>query len=142
MVAGAAALLWSHKPQASVQEIRCAAESGRMQCPHCAVQRWLARCKTPLLADRAQRAPRLLRSTALLSSVDRSPGLEGRVASGGRLNVAQAVAALYGISAPAPRVAFSADLTLVPDTGFSFKLSSNTSFFEVTNDFGTVQGCR
>ena len=37
---------------------------------------------------------------ALLSSVDRVPALEGRMVSGGRLNVAAALAALLGAPAP------------------------------------------
>jgi hypothetical protein len=41
---------------------------------------------------------------ALLASVDPVPALAGRVSSGGRLNVAQALAALRGITASAPRL--------------------------------------
>lgn len=39
---------------------------------------------------------------ALLSSVDKQPSYAGRVASGGRLNVARALAALLGTPAPQP----------------------------------------
>lgn len=94
-------------------------------------------------------APALPCSSALLSSVDRSPALEGKLVTGGRLNVAQAVAALHGISAPAPRVAFSADLVLLEDTYFSantlygqVRPSRNVTYFELTNDPQTAQACR
>ena len=40
-------------------------------------------------------------SNAILSSADVGPGLQGLVATGGRLNVARALAALLGTEEPA-----------------------------------------
>ncbi|KAL4443920.1 hypothetical protein ABPG75_011657 [Micractinium tetrahymenae] len=67
MVAGAAALLWSAKPTATVAEVR----------------------------------------SALLSSVDPVPELQGLVATGGRLNVARALASLLNSTTLATNVTFA-----------------------------------
>ncbi|EFN51040.1 hypothetical protein CHLNCDRAFT_55404 [Chlorella variabilis] len=77
---------------------------------------------------------------ALLSSVDPVAALAGRVSTGGRLNVAAAVAALLGIPDPPPRIAFGDMVEPHTTAAFSFLTQS---LWRLTDQHGTdAEACR
>ena len=130
IVAGAAALLMAARPGATYSEIRwgvaCSCDGGRAFAfgglPMCYCfhrRRWGRRCAAAAAAAAARLADARLRQPSpmllllplarpsrcrnALLDVDLVPALSGKVASGGRLNVARAMASLLrGYSPPQP----------------------------------------
>ena len=101
VVSGAAALLFSANPTATVAQVRWGrrrgeARAGVRGCANLGQSRLASAALAPNIST-----PR--RRSALLSSVDHVPELVGQVVTGGRLNVANALAALLGKPAP-PRL--------------------------------------
>ncbi|PSC71786.1 peptidase S8 [Micractinium conductrix] len=100
LTAGAAALLWSAKPDATMAQIKA----------------------------------------ALLAGVDRIPALEGKVISGGRLNIERSTAALLGDVLPtSPTVR---PFTWVSEANTAYSLSLSYADFTLTNSSSCMAGCQ
>ena len=99
IVAGAAALLFNQVPGATPSQVRWVEQNwhfaGRRDVDY-SLPMQITVCHLNC------HSTSICRRTALLSSVDVVPALAGKVISGGRLNVANAMAALRGLPPPPP----------------------------------------